>query len=78
MECHLLRYVFHTLPVFAAFFEQWNLIAAAVVLVLVPYIKTMKLMSQAADHRDRGVPELSDELTRAANRWRSVTFMRKL
>jgi len=72
----LLRYLFHALPLLVACFEQWNLIVAAAILVLVPYIKTMKLSSQAADHKERGVQELADELNRAANRWRSLTFLK--
>ncbi len=71
----LLRLLFHLVPLVPLAFRRYTLVVAAVLLVLLPYIKVKKL-SQVEAALPEGPEHAADrrQLTAVIARWRWLTY----
>jgi hypothetical protein len=75
MTRNLIRICFHLIPAVALFSHKQGIIVAALLLILMPYIKLKKLQAQLQDAQESGQTMRAEELTKLIARWRYLSFL---
>jgi hypothetical protein len=70
------RMLFHALPLGPLIYKRYLLVIAAILLIAIPYIKVKKLsiIRDQEKAKGGGGTQLHDEITRAIEKWRWLTF----